>query len=1539
MAETEIDVLKGTTLHLQTSQPLDVSSMFGVDYNRLFGGVQVRTVALHPRQPIVAVAALGMLAEFDLPSRCKFSSTEVASTVVCMSYNLDASMLICLTAERGLIAFSPQTLRRRTLLEPTHKTEKLLKFAHLAISAGPKPLIFFCQHGSAALRLVQTAPSAAPGSRGTDKQGTTVKMDSKRNLVGLAGAPQRSAASLHLLSGGNAVMLPKGGVTQAQLCAEAHPFLPGGVLLGLATNMGSVALLEMMARSEARLIGRDKVSTIGPIIVGLGFNLATSTLMVFMKDKKGHVHASAWQLIGAQEASSWARLSLEPALLRDVMGDAFGPVAQPAAPDQATSSPDQAWKGLWTASPPWIGNGSVAASSEDVVRVHVHRILGTTILQWRGRSYWEGVGRTPIGQLDVADAAGARRLLSLGVVDAVDAAQVAASLGQPSLAPHHSVLDAWSPSAGRRVEVPNHIYLIDNGHLSFYSPVTDKVAVRASLPRTNAGQQALAVQKVEYSSAQAAWLLFFRVMTSAGAGSKIEAGSYQFTLLFEADAPLEAESAVNPWLLPGVAGAFAGAHDEYYAVLSNSSLVVKVYATKATSNKPPAVRKLEVGLRGALGIFPGPPWTSLPKWVSPPLLFLGPTPACRWYGPSVALFLLSSSPVPPQYRHSCCAMLRSRTHEVVGSGNTGPGSRNQRRERDADLAVAKRSSVLERPDGPPPKGVAALAVPELTSPPTASLPSSLARACCRWRGRALLDLFRGGGSATLRLIASTPLLRVACPHHLLPVGRPRPALLQLCPPGTAVGVGRKHCAGVLPWGRSPGALAAALPDRLLVARGGTATGHVEVSARYAAMLQPLLLGWASLAARGILPGGLWRARRHMGILIGSYDSSMVTADLLRTLVAQGFSDVALALSGADAPHLAPGDVAAVQAGAGKWKDAVHMALAEYRRSIYYPGAPAPGSALKTHLVAVGRAMAAYGHFVEARECWQAAGQWAELLPLLVMQADFDSLEHFAKQGPVEARSLAETLLKTAGPHYNRVASLGSSAVTGNWQVTAELEAGTLGTLGQSEALEVAPSGAVPSMEAVPPEGLPSSSDALGYIPRLDPSLVEAYIGVGQGVVRGATVVRATDDRPEDDVDGGFMEASVPGTGGIDDGDHEGGQFAETAAQAAARAAFSMDKADNFYSSDEEGDDTHSNSSLSTSTSLAPDKPKFKVVIRGKEEAGPSDAGDPNALRSAAQNLRLIGAPPTGLEAPSTFKFKRSGTDLSSGSDGGALELSPRPSDSSSLVSPSTFPRPPLPPLFPSPTTDAMKGNAPPMIPEGLFGPAPEPSAGAGPILPPPAPLANPPAWNAPIRVPSPGPTPLRVPSPGPAPLPDDFLRAAPAPLPAPVAKADVSALQRQGISLMEAGQWDAAAAQLSSALAASGGGGARSAHYLAAVKLLKVAATAEKLAAARLYRFAASLPLDEVHRRAVIMSAAARNLDVGNFGYASEQFLWLATQASDNAPDAYLAQLQQKIDECDTAGLRNADIPKDEDLSVFAEIIGAAQNAIDVDECVGPLLV
>ena len=69
------------------------------------------------------------------------------------------------------------------------------------------------------------------------------------------------------------------------------------------------------------------------------------------------------------------------------------------------------------------------------------------------------------------------------------------------------------------------------------------------------------------------------------------------------------------WTLHGASGAFAGAEDEVYAVLSNSGLTARVFSSQASPSKPSALRKLDVGSGGAVAFFPGPSWPALPKCV------------------------------------------------------------------------------------------------------------------------------------------------------------------------------------------------------------------------------------------------------------------------------------------------------------------------------------------------------------------------------------------------------------------------------------------------------------------------------------------------------------------------------------------------------------------------------------------------------------------------------------------------------------------------------------------------------------------------------------------------------------------------------------------------------------------------------------------------------------------------------------------------------------------------------------------------------------
>lgn len=67
------------------------------------------------------------------------------------------------------------------------------------------------------------------------------------------------------------------------------------------------------------------------------------------------------------------------------------------------------------------------------------------------------------------------------------------------------------------------------------------------------------------------------------------------------------------WTLHGASGAFAGAEDEVYAVLSNSGLTARVFPSQASPSKPAPLRKLDVGAGGAAALFSGPSWPALPK--------------------------------------------------------------------------------------------------------------------------------------------------------------------------------------------------------------------------------------------------------------------------------------------------------------------------------------------------------------------------------------------------------------------------------------------------------------------------------------------------------------------------------------------------------------------------------------------------------------------------------------------------------------------------------------------------------------------------------------------------------------------------------------------------------------------------------------------------------------------------------------------------------------------------------------------------------------
>jgi hypothetical protein len=235
----------------------------------------------------------------------------------------------------------------------------------------------------------------------------------------------------------------------------------------------------------------------------------------------------------------------------------------------------------------------------------------------------------------------------------------------------------------------------------------------------------------------------------------------------------------------------------------------------------------------------------------------------------------------------------------------------------------------------------------------------------------------------------------------------------------------------------------------------------------------------------------------------------VDAATLAALVAGGYADIAVQLTGPSRGlHLSAADAAACAAAAGQWSTALQTLLAEYKRSIYFPDPPPKGSTLYQRLIILGRGAMAYGKFSVAKDCFEAAGQWEELLPLCAFQGDFAALRSVANKAPAGSQGaydgpLVEQLRKLLEARFARAAAIGARSLASDWTVSM---GGFIGDAG--EAIVLAPPDSCVAMEASV-AGLPSDAlkaiDDIGDIERLDDSSLAAYVG-GEVTASGRTKV-------------------------------------------------------------------------------------------------------------------------------------------------------------------------------------------------------------------------------------------------------------------------------------------------------------------------------------------------------------------------------------------------------------------------------------------------
>ncbi|KAK9868616.1 hypothetical protein WJX84_006947 [Apatococcus fuscideae] len=1501
-------------MELKLSTTVDFSSMFGVEYARLMSGAHASCICMHPRQSVVAVGALGLVAEYDMYG-AKLGSSEIVVAPICLAYSKDGSLLIAVLKDGSVSCWHTSSWRRQILLSSQlGRGDKALQHAHLALLGGNSPVAFFGARGASTLRVVETNMHA-PTKGQQQSQGAPLKSDNKKPIVALAAFPgdhqlllqfadgmlaacsvaQRSLTTLWSLQVGVQ------GQRMSTLTAEAHPLTaaPGQTLILTGSPSGCIAAIETTVRGDARILWQTQTLR-GSMLVGAGICQAEAQVLIFVRDSRGEVRAQALQLSGSVGSCRMAAL--------------------PVAPSSRL---------LEICLPGHAGSG---VGRQEVAEVLVHAASNRVAVRWQAAQRWQAMANVPIARLTASDAAAAKQLLRLPILQAQTPSHYPLTATLRACSPLHTPLSFWSSTSSgavmQRLNFPQHLYTVDGGNLAAYSPSAGKMTEFMPLPNINpATGAAHAAVEIVHSALHPAWLVFLRVLNSAGESPIEPSGpEREFTLITERH--VQNQNTVPIWFLPGKQGVFVSKNDEHFAILANSGDKIDIFAvpapvpagskpSKRQDAAPKPMRSLNLPSLGT--IFAGPSWGSLPK-----LEEGGGTDE----GLGVILWIDAAGRLGIGDLNASTVSL---SEGGMGWGNMGAGTGRR-----GGSIQAKKTLALS-----PAETLLQVAWQSLTEDP-----------------RGAGDGGTGVVAAVLtsaRVLIINANLQVIVSSHLQPTAPPFTSLLWAGP--ALLITSMAHQVMQLGWdgklskvgslGGGPQAcLLGALADRLLVARaapGPAGLLSLEVSPRHLPILHCLLLAWATLSSSPLLPGGMARARREMAQLASSYDCSGLETSLLPALAAAGCSDLAICLaSSRTSTHLRQHHQAAALAAVFNWTAALQPLLDLHRRSPTYPRAPARGSKLQRKLVAAGRAAAAYGQLEAAAQAWQAAGHWAELVPLLALQGDFAALRSLQHNEDREAQVMAASLLANVEPRMSQ-ASTFSGGVMPTRAFSLHYPWGTMADTSNMSSLHTAPAGRLPAMQASGASPVPGADPSL--IAQLDPRLLEAYLGVGQGGMRGASL-----PQEEQQDQNSFLEAAIPAPIGVEvlapgiapppaqpaaapaaapaaSSDPmqdllslntpgppaipaapkavempsglpspRKGPAAAAKKQITTRTSFGGEK-DPFYDSSDD-EDAGGGAAISGFEGLAPAPSagqRFKVVIRGKDEV--QQPGRLPDLRSAAQGLRLFDMP-------------------------GAM----RPS-----VPPAA--RPPLPVQFP------MQINAPPR-----------------PAMPGASPLASldqdtqarargaPPAGTPMRPSPSASPSPSPPPSAGGLPMrstvrPPGLVASAGA-SPTPSLPQPASAQQHAvGIGFLEQGRWDPAEAAFTAALAAAVPGPDQllQVHYLAASRLLKGQAKSTPSQMAQLGRFAAAIPLQDRHRRALVQSAAARNMEVGNYRYSVQQLDWLTTQSAGTASQAYLSQLASRRQACMSKGDSDASIAVGEDTAKFAQTLSSCANSKDVDRCLSPI--
>ncbi|CAD7696267.1 unnamed protein product [Ostreobium quekettii] len=1515
---------------------------------RKSGQVQGKTpgaiscMCFHPSQPVLCVVvaqeAFSALTLYDVVSGGKLGGVEVRASILTVKFTPDGAQLVFACRDWSIQLLRPTASSWHRSLLLRRKDAKPAENIVIAVARGTKPTVFFAAVGQQRLTVVFGARHA---SKGKDNKPFEVFKLEKAAIVGLASHPVDPHQVLVQFGDGvvgGYLVEPQGvkrlyylgdplnkdvALTHSTLQVVPHPHLPGSILI-LAASTAWVGMWQGVGRGEARKVDAFALGDLHQL-VGLGLDKASGLLLLIGENQGQQLETWAAKVMGGA-SGGMSLLPVPSQLMRAALDPSLGslPVAAPTGPTTGTSS---LMLDLWDAPPRWTQatQKSMAPPKVHVTEMLIHPVLGSIACRLPPPMVQRVGYQVPLWR-------------------AVDGSHPQWGFPAAMLSPLHTSLQFW---AGNKrdaeggylgLQFPPYMHFCQDSRMMSYGLTTGKVTDFVSFAQAADGHPPTAEFQV-HSERQQMWLVFLRQLGQS-ASDAAESGNqnWRFTLVREN----EVSKASSKWSMPGISGAFIGPQDAHIAILSPKLDRVHIYATKGKFPGQAARLNLDVPAMGLRfpAVYPGPPTTRIPHWDSPegsqnlmdrePTAEEGDVDQDGSYG--VILWVTKNQ-----------NLVMKRAWGVKIS---------QALSRDMDTAsVADTVNMATLGEG---EVVVQVAWQRLEDNLSSGYPNS---AVCAVLTNRRVMMFMADGS----LVASHPGTKsspAACapPVSCLWVG---PALLFSTIAGQIVQLMWDGSTALICGAPSPTGmviLGGALADRLLLVTRDADMWGWKVIVRWTSMAQPLLMGWATLAASAVVsaPWADSYAIPHLKLVVENFDTSIVAVPLVRTLVRSGFPAIARVIADSWPTQMEKVKVAC-RVAAGEWEAAKNSLLNEHQRSVYHPGSPPKGSDLWHRLVSTALGAVSQGHWEDAAKLLEAAGEWEQSLAFSAMALDSDHI------GGTAAAARENTALSQARKEELFQLSLRLGDACRHSQGPSPLSkldgAGTFVSKGPKD-WSLAAKGSVPSMEAVadgPGAGQVPASD-VGTITPLHQDDMRGYVPGADANVRilSAQAIEKQDmDLADDAAFAGSAPDIVPETGPDSDDDRKGA--ASGAASVAAAFKDQLDD-DDFFSSDEEDTDSSVGGPAGSVASSSWSR-KFKIEIKGKDAGG--TAGGADQLREAAKNLRIggLGLGPSmagagGFQAALKGSLTRQDSMSSVSSSGTSREPhAAAPSGDGMFGDMSSLAPAPGAPGHGIRGIGTSKGGSSDSFPSFAtnFGATPAPAA--QPVIPKATrpqsisdadffsglglPMGTGTSAAAP-SVPSAPPAALGTGVGGSDPL--DFFASFAQP-----AAEDGEALFKKGMEAMESGRWADADEALSKSLttpaSASGPGSAKIVQYLAAVKLMKGRDGAPQSRSARLLRYAAALKIDERHKAALAQSAVTENMQIGNYGYAAGLLDQLITASVGSASTDYMSRLQGQLNECDRKGAGNQDIPNDEDTAIFAEIVGSAGKPEEVENMVQPMVV